>query len=365
MKSKLFLFLCLLLPIGIQAQQHQGQSRSLQASNLLNPNISAIGWIQSEVGHRNRTDEDHHAFDFKELEIGFQSVVDGYAQADLFLSLHDGNFEIEEGYINWFRLPYETAIKAGKFRTNISKFNKTHGPESPFATRPFVHEAFFGEEGFAGTGGSLSWHVPNPMFFTSLDVDVINTPEQEEVPAFEKAEKGDLTYVGRLGSFFDFTESANITIGLSGAIGAAGQEYQSASNSSDTLKSQIYGFDVTFRWKNPRQAIYRSFIWQTEMFWSDREVSSADSNLSRGLFSYMEYQFLRRWRAGIRYDYTEALLDNTNEEQGGLLYLTFDPSEFSRISLQGQHKNFDDDTEETLGFLKIIFNIGPHGSHPF
>ena len=53
----------------------------LQASNLMNPNISVIGWFQGEAGRR-YVDPGVSlppALDLKEAEIGFQSIVDPYA----------------------------------------------------------------------------------------------------------------------------------------------------------------------------------------------------------------------------------------------------------------------------------------------
>jgi hypothetical protein len=156
-----------------------------------------------------------------------------------------------------------------------------------------------------------------------------------------------------------------MTLGASYAYGAAGQEFNEVDSSSKTLRSQLYGFDLTFRWKDPRRAVYRSAFWQTEALWNQRDNSSASTAASKGLFSHLEYQFARRWRAGGRFDWTESPIDNSRHEHGGLLYLTFMPSEFCLVSLQGRTVRKSDGTDEHLGFLKLTFNIGPHGAHPF
>ncbi len=355
----------LLLPVVTTAQPPQAAS-PLQASNLLNPNVSVIGWFQAEAGRRDIPpgEEEPEAFALKEIELAFQAAVDPYARADIFAAIEDGEIDIEEGYLTWFALPVGLGAKIGKFKVNFGKFNRTHTPETAFADRPLAPARYLGEEGFSGTGASLSWRVPVPLYL-NLDAEAITTPEAAEVPAFDKARKKDLTYVGRLSSYVDLNEAANVTFGYSYANGAAGQELDANGVSSTTLRNQMQGVDVTFRWKNPRRAIYRSALWQTEVFQNRKEVSTADTVTSIGLFSHIEYQFARRWRAGGRYDYTESPTDKTNEEKGGLIYVTFDPSEFSRISLQGRHIRFDDGTDEDLGFLKVTFNIGPHGAHPF
>ena len=348
----------------------QGRSQAagaLQASNILNPNISVVGWFQGEAGRRRPGAEEPPAFQFKEAEIAFQSVVDPYAKAELFVAVDppEGKVDLEEGYLTWFNLPYGLALKAGKFKGNFGKFNRVHRPETAFADRPLAHEAHFGEEGLAGAGGSLSWHVPNPWLFVNLDAEALTMPGADESPAFDKAGKKDLLYIGRVHGYYDLTESANLTLGGSYGRGAAGQAFDEASHSSSTLASEIYGADLTFRWKNPRRAIYRSLFWQTEVFWNRRDLDLRTSAGSMGLFSHLEVQFARRWRIGGRYDWTESPADDARHDSGGLVYLTFTPSEFSLITLQGRRVESFDGTKETIGFLKVTFNIGPHGAHPF
>lgn len=364
LKNSFFVVVSLFF-VGLLCAEQQGGGSPLQASNIGNPNISVIGWFQAEAGHRQKNPDEGVAFSLKEAEIGFQSIVDPYTKADFFISVHDSEIELEEGYLNWFTLPYGLALKIGKFRANFGRFNRTHPPETAFADRPLAHENYFGPEGLSGTGASLSWQIPNPLFLLNLDAEVFNTPESSDAPAFDKARKKDLTYVGRLSSFFDLTEAVNLTLGGNYANGAAGQELNSITNSSTTLRSQLYGLDATFRWKNPRRAIYRSVLWQTEIFSNRREVTSSSHVNSFGMFSHLDYQFARRWRTGGRYDYSETPTDNTVKEKGGLVYLTFSPSEFSTISLQGKHSNLGSGVKENLGFLKVTFNIGPHGAHPF
>ncbi|MFH2203437.1 MAG: hypothetical protein ABIJ96_10005 [Elusimicrobiota bacterium] len=351
-----------------QAQTELSVPGALQASNRMNPNVSVIGWLQGETGRRapNFAGADTAAFQFKEAELTFQSVVDPYGKADIFIGLHgEGGIELEEGVLEWFRMPFDLALKAGKFRPDIGRFNRIHPPETAFADRPLVHEQFFGEEGLSSPGAGLSWQIPNPWLFLDLSAQAVNIPEAAEVPAFDKARKGDILYVSRLSGYYDLTDAANVALGGSFAHGAAGQEFMAVTNSSRTLRSDMGGLDLLLRWKNPRRAVYRSALWQTEVFWSKRDAVSDSSLGSWGMFTHLEYQFARRWRAGARYDYAQVPTDGSLHEAGGLAYLTFTPSEYSRISIQGRRARRTDGVKETLGWLKVTFNIGPHGAHPF
>jgi hypothetical protein len=358
-----FLFLFISIRSAFSAEPLNGSA--LQASNVGNPNISVIGWFQGEAGHRQKNAEQAEAFQLKEAELGFQAVVDPYAKADFFVSVHDNEIDLEEGYINWFSLPADLALKLGKFRASFGKFNRVHPGETAFADRPLAAANYFGDEGLSGTGASLSWQVPLSAFLMDVTAEAITTPDTDEAPTFGKAKKKDLTYVGRVSSFFDLTESLNLNLGGSYANGAAGQELDTVTQSSSTLRSELVGVDATFRWKNPHRAIYRSVFWQTEIFTNHRDVTTTDTENTIGLFSHLEVQVARRWRIGGRYDYSETPTDKNITEKGGLMYVTFTPSEFSLISLQGRHVNFSDGTTENIGFLKTTYNIGPHGGHPF
>lgn len=370
--QSLFFLLCAIFlwprPLRSQEPGPQVTSTPLQASNILNPNISVVGWFQGEIGHKGESGEKEAspAMQFKEAEVAFQSVVDPYARADIFTAVEgEGGVELEEAYLTWFHLPRDMAVKVGKFKASLGKFNLTHRPETSFADRPLVHEAFFGEEGLASVGGSLSWHVPNPWLFINLDAEALTMPEAGETPAFDAAEREDLLYIGRLSAYYDLSESFNVTLGASFASGTAGLVLAGEDSSPITLRSEVYGPDITFRWKDPRRAIYRSFLWQTEVLWNRRENSPSSSLTRMGFFSHLEYQFSRRWRIGGRYDWSEFPAADTSHESGGLLYLTFTPSEFSLISLQGKRIEGAGGSAQTLGFLKVTFNIGPHGAHPF
>jgi hypothetical protein len=344
-------------------------SGAMQASNLLNPNISAIGWFQAEAGHRHPApgdaEESGDAFQMKEVELAFQAVVDNWARADFILSAEEDSVGVEEGTITWFRLPAALALKAGKFKANFGRFNRIHTAETAFADRPLVEQNYFGAEGLNGPGASLSWQIPNPWLFLNLDLEGLRAPIAEDTPSFDRVDQKGVMGVGRLSGYYDLSETWNIISGGSYAIGPAGPEVDVVSGSSNTLQAQLVGADLTLRWKNPRRAIYRSFMWTTEAIWSHHETAAADPVKSHGFFSHMDYQFAQRWHSGLRYDWSQFPGIEGVHEEGQLAYLTFYPSEFSLISLQGRHIKRADGANEHLGFLKVTFNIGPHGAHPF
>ncbi|MEK6543101.1 MAG: hypothetical protein AABZ44_01520 [Elusimicrobiota bacterium] len=347
------------------AQSAPATGGALQSSNLLNPNISVIGWMQGQAG-RSANAPAPDPFTFKEAELALQAPVDPYSRADVFIAFDpDAGADVEEAYLTWFRLPLGLGLKAGRFKAGFGRFNRTHTPETSFADRPLAHERYFGAEGLASAGAALSWHIPNPWLFIDLSGEVMSIPEAAEVPAFDKARTSDPLYVSRLGSYADISEATNLSWGFNYAHGTNGQNFDAINNASSTLNSQLYGLDLTLRWKDPKRAIYGSLLWQNELFWSAKETSPAQTSKGIGFLSHLEYQFARRWRAGIRSDLVKYPAGSVIErERGGLAYLSFTPSEFSLVSLQGKQVTSVLGTEN-LGFLKVTFNIGPHGAHPF
>lgn len=344
-----------------------------QASNLLNPNLSLIGDIRGHVGRD--FEEDLRAFDLHEAEIALQAPIDPYARADAFIAVSPAEgIDLEEIYLTFQALPGGLQTKLGKFRANFGKFNRIHLPETPFGDRPLVTEAYFGKEGLASVGASLSWLVPVPWVYLNLDVEA--TSIWDEAPAFgmapapdptagEESEEAlvtggrrrDLGYLTRLGTFLDLSESANLTLGATYATGVYDQ--------AGTLRAHLEGIDLTFRWRPPRRAIYRSLLWQTEALFSQREQPAGGHVNTFGLFSYVDWQFSRRWHLGARYDYTRFPEDSSIDEQGVLGFLTFTPSEFSLLTWQARGVRREDGSWHGVGILKVTFNIGPHGVHPF
>jgi hypothetical protein len=356
-------------PAGVARAQSPSEPPAPESSipagsNLLNPNVSVIGWFQAEAG--DRSDEiGSRTFALREAELGLQANVDPHSRADFFIAVSpEEGVDLEEGYLTLLTLPAGLTAKAGKFRHNFGKFNRTHPPETPFADRPLAAERFLGEEGLAGAGLSVSWLAPLPVYL-NLDLEVTDTPERDDVPSFEAFRGRDLLYAPRLSTFLDLGEAANVTLGGSvanGANGFAGPDTTLPGPGDDALRATLIGADVTFRWKNPRRAIYRSLVAQAE--WMERrgEVFGAPDEVTQGAFAYVDYQFARRWHAGARLDRTSGEI--SGHDTGQLAFLTFTPSEFSLVSVQARRRRIANDSEMTY-FVKTTFNIGPHGQHPF
>ena len=326
------------------------------SANATNPAISVIGWFQGSAG--NDPTLPHDAMALPEAELGFQSAVDPFTRADFFMSATPEGLDVEEGYLTWLALPGGGQAKVGRFRTDLGKFNRTHPPETPFADRPLVELAFLGEEGLTTSGVAASLLVPNPLgLYWDAVVNVGTIPSPGESPVFFADERSDLLTVARTSAFVPLHESADLNLGLSYANGLADSTLR-----SNGSRSQLGVADLTFHWKNPRRSIYRALIVQAEGVM----LQGTDSGSPRtgGTFAYALWQFARQWKAGVRGDWSESpgVSDAT---RGVLALLQYQPSEFSTMSVQARRtRDPGGDTHDAI-FFKWLFNIGPHGAHPY
>ena len=101
---------------------------------FFNPAIAVIGNFLASAGHN--PVQPSPAFQVEESEVSFQAVVDPYARADLFLSFNDDGVEVEEGYVTFLNLPWQTQAKAGKFKVQFGKINTLHLHVLPWVDEP-------------------------------------------------------------------------------------------------------------------------------------------------------------------------------------------------------------------------------------
>ena len=322
------------------------------SSKVFNPDIAAIGNFVGAAGTSPGGGEP--SLNMQESELSFQAVVDPYARGDFFVTVGPDEVALEEGYITFPTLPGGLLGKVGKFRDAFGKVNGMHAHVLPFIDRPiFTKNLLGGEDGLADSGISVARLIPNPLLFLEATAQVY----QGSSEIFEAPTRGDLAYVGHLRAYRDLGESTNVDLGGSFAYGHNGV-------TADTT-TRLWGVDATLRWKPLRRSIYTHLLAGGEIAWSRREDAAA-AQASLGGYGYVEYQFGRRWTAGLRYDNAERAADAGVRDTGGSFILSYRPSEFSLV--RGQYRrtspgDLDDPQDEFL--FQFLFAIGAHGAHPF
>jgi hypothetical protein len=348
--------------------------------NLFNPAITAF----VDFGVSYSTNEDNKAlrrFNLRESELDVRAAIAPFADGTLVIAIgeevetEDGEttadieFEVEEAYLTIHDLPGDLVLRGGKFRNSFGRANLLHTHDLPQATRPLALVAFFGPEGLATIGGTASWLVPNPWNqYIELNVDVVNADGGAESPILNDADNDNPAVVAHLKWFTDVGEDSSFELGGSYLYGHTSDD--------DDFDANIFGIDATWKWINPKAPDSESLLAQAEFFWAANDIEDSDfgtfRNNSFGFYAFAQYQWLKDWYAGVRYDQTEfpSVEDHAPGDMDWAIspYITWYPAEFLRLRLEYQHRDFEidgvGDDEDNILF-QVTFVIGAHPAHPY
>jgi hypothetical protein len=278
-------------------------------------------------------------------------------------------------------------------RAAFGRVNTTHNHVLPWIDRPLVSQNLVGgEDGIDDAGLSLSRILPSPKGLFLEGTAQIFRGDSTNV--FSAVRRSDVAAVGHLRAYSDLSESTNIDFGASYAHGHS--PFADGNN-------QLFGGDVTLRWKPLRRAIYHSFVGRSEFIWARTSVAPAYftgapvpmfSNSPRslakpfGFYVSGDYQINRRWTIGSRFDRSQrgqCLPTNPDstvacpatfpmnfsrgvpllQDTGGSFQLTYVPSEFSLIRTQFRRAKYGEGLTANEILFQFQFSMGAHGAHPF
>jgi hypothetical protein len=152
-----------------------------------------------------------------------------------------------------------------------------------------------------------------------------------------------------------------------------------------TGESKLTGVDIVWKWAPNRNAKAQNVKVQLE-YWKRNEnggfdPASAGAPISvdgsqKGWYLQTVYQFMPRWRAGLRYDKLEsdavdaALAGTALDNQGhkptrASLMVDFSNSEFSRFRVQVNQDESRPGEKDRQWYLQYIMSLGAHGAHTF
>ena len=343
--------------------------------SLLNPAITVF----LDMGGSWSSDKDNKArnrFTLREAELDFRAAVTRRADGVLVIAIGeeiedpfgdveiDYKFEVEEGYLDVHTLPWDFALRAGKFRSAFGRNNLLHTHDLPQVTRPLAVQAFLGPEGLATVGASLSWLVPNPWDqYVELTSQVVNADGGPESPILGGPGAKNPAVMSHLKVFSDIGETGFLELGTSFL-------YSRASGSRQD--GYTVGADVTYMWRDPAVPDFRSLLLQGELFWTNSNFEDGSRDDYWGFYAFGQYQFAQHWYAGIRYDYTQfpslELRSPSDSDWAISPYVTWYLFESLRLRLEYQHLDRDQMgrsvTEDAI-LLGLTFFIGAHPPHPY
>ncbi|MCC7415769.1 MAG: hypothetical protein IT176_01420 [Acidobacteria bacterium] len=333
---------------------------AVPGAKVFNPDIAVIG---NFLGAAGRNDVDPAPpLELREAEASLQAIVDPYARADFFLAFGGEGVEIEEGVLTLTALPAGLLGKVGRMKAAFGKVNTLHTHMLPWADRPLVIDNLVGgEEGIADAGLSVAKLLPNPWFFLEATGQVFRGDAGDGL--FASSRRRDLLYVGHLRGYRDLSDSANVDLGVSFA---QGHNPAGVVDDADVgrFETRLYGIDATVRWRPLARAIYRSFLGRSEIVWSRRGQFGGEQRAA-GFYVSGDYQFARRWFAGVRAGRSARASDAARRDQEAAGTVTFWPSEFSQVRGEYRRIGWADAPASHEVLVQFLFAIGAHGAHPF
>lgn len=356
-------------------------------SNTFNPAISVI--LNGTYSQFSNNPEDYaipgfalaeetgpgeEGFSLGESELSMSANIDDLFYGSFTAALTGENeVEVEEAYIETLGLGYGLTVKAGRFYSGIGYLNQQHVHAWDFVDQPLVYKAMLGNQ-LGDDGVQLRWLAPTE-FFLELGAEGLRG---EAFPAGGAADdgKGTTTVYAHIGG--DFNVSNSWQAGVSHIMARAEGRETGDPAETFTGDSDISVLDFVWKWAPDGNARQTNFKLQLEYFLraenGDYAGNAYDAD-QRGYYVQAVYQFMPRWRVGVRYDALEAddpgavfagtQLDTQNHDpQRWSSMLDWSRTEYSRLRLQ---YNRDDSTPETDNqvYVQYVMSLGAHGAHRF
>jgi hypothetical protein len=323
-------------------------------------------------------------------ELVFASNIDPWISAVAHITLdRNANVEVEEAFISSTTLGRGISVKAGRFFSNIGYLNPQHEHEWDFADSALAYQAMLGTQ-VGDDGVQVKWIAPTEQF-VELSAEL---GRGRSFPSNETAGNGAgmLTLGAHSGG--DIGDSHSWRAGVSMLNGKANNQALVAVDSNGVQRTNVFGgstrvwiVDGIWKWAPNGNFHNRNFKLQGEYLRSERSgdlTADAASGGQIGAFNqtqsgwYLQgvYQFMPRWRVGLRadrlesgtpsYAFNDGLGFNTGAQpHRESVMLDFSPSEFSRFRLQFAQDRSRPGILDNQIFLQYQVSMGVHGAHRF
>lgn len=340
------------------------------------------------------------SFQLGESELTLTAAIDPTFNGRFTAAVTPENeVEVEEAWFERTGLFNGATLKGGRFLSSIGYLNGQHAHAWDFTDAPLAYQAFFGGA-FKNDGLQLRWLAPTDRFI-ELGAEV---GAGRSFPGSDTSRNGAGVFAltAHLGD--DLGASSSWRAGVSylrhRATDRAFEDTDAGGTAvvnSFTGRSTTWVLDAVYKWAPEGNATQRNLKVQAEYFQrresgdlsfdNDSAVGGpfSDSYRSRqsGWYAQAVYQFMPRWRAGVRYDRLDSgtarigLVDNGTltaadfpslakaTPERSTVMLDYAPSEFSRVRLQFAADRSRGDGTDRQVFLQYIMSLGAHGAHTF
>ena len=329
-------------------------------------------------------------FSLAETELGLAASIDPWLRGQAAISLApDNSVEVEEAFVQTTSLGNGVSLKAGRFLSAIGYLNAQHSHAWDFVDAPLAYQAMLGTQ-VGDDGVQVTWLPPLDQY-VELGVEVgrgrsfpgsdtnRNGPGMVALTAHAGGDLGE-SHSWRAGvSLLDAKASAQGLV----ATDAGGNRFAQSFSGS----TRVWIADAVWKWAPNGNAQRTNFKLQGEFVQSTRrgdlvhDVGGADlastySVRQSGWYVQGVYQFVPRWRIGLRlegidpgtpdYGANNGLIAlPTDRSRKDSLMLDFNPSEFSRVRVQLARDRAREGGADTQWFVQYQTSLGAHGAHSY
>jgi hypothetical protein len=297
--------------------------------------------------------------------------------------------EVEEAFAETTALGNGFTLKGGRFFSNIGYLNPQHAHTWDFVDNPLAYQALLGTQ-YGDDGLQLSWLAPTDQFI-ELGVEL---GRGRSFPGGDNSRNGAGMVALTAHTGGDLGESHSWRLGLSvlnakadeqemQGLGAAGSPVTSLFSGS----TRVWVADAIWKWAPNGNATRTNFKLQGEYLRSTRsgnllldpggsDSSGAYQATQSGWYLQAVYQFMPRWRVGLRTEQLDAGTPDYGLNAGqfagsdyrprkNTLMLDFNTSEFSRLRLQLADDRSREGVSDKQIFLQYQMSLGAHGAHGY
>lgn len=347
-----------------------------------------------EVGPGSRT------FNLGESELTLSANVDHRFAGKLTVALgQDNSMGVEEVFFQTQGLAGGVNLMAGRFLSEVGYLNGRHAHAWDFTDAPLAYQAFFGGQ-YKNDGLQFKWLAPIEKF---LEFGV-EAGRGAAFPGTDRNANGIASSAAFVHLGDDIGESASWRLGLSYLRNrAVERNYEDKDRTGTPVTNAYTGktgtwiADAIYKWAPNGNAVHTNFKLQGEYFRryengaltydtqarSLGKIPGSYDAAQSGWYVQGVYQFMPRWRAGLRYDKLYSGTPSLSSVNDGTLdpadfsrllaynpsrstvMVDHSPSEFSRFRVQLARDQSRPGVTDNQLFLQYIMSLGVHGGHAF
>jgi hypothetical protein len=325
-------------------------------------------------------------FSLQESELALAANIDPWLAGNINLSITgDNQISAEEAWIATTALPAGFVLKAGRFFSGLGYLNSQHSHTWDFVDAPLAYQAMLGTQ-YSDDGVQLHWLAPTDQY---LELG-LEAGRGHTFPGDDGSRNAAGSLALTLHTGGDVGDSNSWRAGVSFLRASANdQALEDVDNQGNVVDETFTGHtgvwvaDGVWKWAPNGNATRTYFKLQGEWIQSRREgdLTVADSlgayrATQSGAYLQGVWQFMPRWRVGLRTEWLDAghpdyganaglfAIDDYHPTKNTLM-VDFSQSEFARFRLQLAQDRSRQGFVDNQVVLQYQTSLGAHGAHNY